>query len=341
VTVATTGDTAGPDAVAVVIPAREAAATLRATLDSVLAQDPPPIQVAIAVGPSGDSTREMAAAAASADPRITVVDVPSGRTPDALNAAIAATSAPVVARVDAHAVLPPGYLARAVEVLRATGAGNVGGRQVPTAASGFAAAVAAAMSSPLGAGGAAYRTGQTPGPVDTVYLGVFDRSALEAVGGFDPRFLRNQDAELNLRLARAGFSVWFDPQMAVAYRPRDSVRGLARQYAQYGRFRRLTARTHPGSLRPRQLAAPGLVAGLAAAMGWGLLRGRALLPVVAGGGYLAVVLVGTVASVRPVRRAPAAAVATATMHVSWGVGFLLGPPRGSGRATPVPADAHG
>ncbi len=340
-TAAATVHPTGPDAVAVVIPARDAAATLPATLDSIRSQEPAPVQIAVAVGPSRDATREVAAAAASTDARITVVDVPSGRTPDALNAAIAATSAPIVARVDAHALFPPGYLARAVEVLRATGAGNVGGRQVPTAAGGFAAAVAAAMSSPLGAGGAAYRTGQTAGPVDTVYLGVFDRSALVAVGGFDPRFARNQDAELNLRLARSGYTVWFDPQLAVAYRPRDSVSGLARQYAQYGRYRRLTARTHPGSLRLRQLAAPGLIAGLATTAGWGLARRRALLPAVAGGGYLAAVLAGTAATVRPLRRAPAAALATATMHVSWGVGFLLGPPRGSGPATPVPADTDG
>ncbi|TVR20990.1 MAG: glycosyltransferase family 2 protein [Nitriliruptor sp.] len=340
-TAAPSVDPTGPDAVAVVIPARDAAATLPATLDSIRTQEPAPVQIAVAVGPSRDATREVAAAVASTDARISVVDVPSGRTPEALNAAIAATSAPIVARVDAHAVLPPGYLARAVEVLRATGAGNVGGRQVPTAVGGFAAAVAAAMSSPLGAGGAAYRTGQTAGPVDTVYLGVFDRAALEAVGGFDPRFLRNQDAELNLRLARSGYPVWFDPQLAVAYRPRGSVLGLARQYAQYGRYRRLTARTHPGSLRLRQLASPALVAGLATTVGWGLVRRQALLPAVAGAGYLAAVLAGTAATVRPLRRVPAAALATATMHVSWGIGFLLGPPRGSGRAVRVPAATDG
>ncbi len=328
-------------AVAVVIPARDAAATLPTTLDSVLAQHPPPREVAVAVGPSVDATREVAVAAAADDPRITVVDSPSGRTPDALNAAIAATSAPIVARVDAHAVLPTGYLARAVEVLHTTGAGNVGGRQVPTAGEGFAAAVAAAMVSPLGAGGAAYRTGETAGPVDTVYLGVFRREALAAVGGFDPRFVRNQDAELNLRLTRAGYTVWFDPELAVAYRPRGTITGLARQYAQYGRYRRLTARTHPGSLRPRQLAAPALVMGLAGAAGAGVLLRRAWPVAVTGSSYVAAVLAGTVATVRPLRRVPAAAVATATMHLSWGVGFLAGPPRGSGRPTPVPADSHG
>jgi GT2 family glycosyltransferase len=104
-----------------------------------------------------------------------------------------------------------------------------------------------------------------PGPVDTVYLGVFRRQALEAVGGYDPAFVRNQDAELNLRLRRAGYQVWFDPQLAVRYRPRGSVASLARQYREYGAYRRLTARRHPRSLAPRQLAAPAVVLGLAGA----------------------------------------------------------------------------
>ena len=33
-----------------------------------------------------------------------------------------------------------------------------------------------------------------------MYLGVFDRQALEEVGGFDPTLVRNQDFELNHRL---------------------------------------------------------------------------------------------------------------------------------------------
>ncbi len=327
-----TGAAPARPAVAVVIPARDAAATLPTTLASVLAQEPSPVEIAVAVGPSTDATAEVARRAAAAEERIVVVDNPGGRTPDALNRAIAATTAPIVARVDAHAALPAGYLARAVDTLLATGAANVGGRQVPVAEEGFAAAVALAMASPLGAGGAAYRTGSVAGPADTVYLGVFRRQALEAVGGFDPRFVRNQDAELNLRLAEAGEVVWFEPALEVAYRPRGSLRGLAGQYLAYGRYRRLTARVHPGTLRARQLAPPVLVLVLSATALASAISRRSAPLVVAASGYLGAVAAGTLASVPDRRRALPTALATATMHLSWGVGFLLGPPRGPTRA---------
>ncbi len=308
--------------VAVVLPALEAAPVIGRAVASALAQP----QVARVVVAAGDTATRQAVEQID-DPRLEVVDNPSGRTPDALNLAIDRTREEVIVRLDAHAVLPTGYVPAAVRVLARTGAANVGGRQVPTADAGFARAVALAMRSPVGAGGAAYRTGREPGPVDTVYLGVFRRQALRAVGGFDPRFVRNQDAELNLRLTRAGYQVWFEPSLAVAYRPRGTVHGLAQQYLQYGRWRRLTARVHAGSLRPRQLAAPVLVVGfttlavLAVAVGAPLVL---WLPVLA---YLVLLLgAGAQASRRP-HLAVGVALALLVMHVSWGLGFLVGPPR--------------
>lgn len=308
--------------VAVVIPALQAAPVIDRAVASALAQP----QVARVVVAAGDAVTRQAAERID-DPRLEVVDNPSGRTPDALNLAIDRTSEEVVVRLDAHAVLPAGYVPAAVRALARTGAANVGGRQVPTADAGFARAVALAMRSPVGAGGAAYRTGQEPGPVDTVYLGVFRREALRAVGGFDPRFVRNQDAELNLRLTRAGYQVWFEPSLAVTYRPRGTVQGLAHQYLQYGRWRRLTARVHAGSLRPRQLAAPVLILGfttlavLAVAIGAPLVLG---LPAAA---YLVLLLVtGFQASRRP-QLVVGVALALLVMHLSWGLGFLVGPPR--------------
>jgi succinoglycan biosynthesis protein ExoA len=316
--------------VSVVIPARQAAATLPGTVAAVLGQEPPPDEVVVAVGPSGDGTEAVAAELAREHPdRVRVVASDSGRTPDALNAAIAAAGGQVVARVDAHALLPQGYLAAAVEALRRTGAGNVGGMQVPTAEDGFARCVAAAMRSPLGSGGASYRSGAHAGAVDTVYLGVFRREALEAVGGYDPRFVRNQDAELNLRLRAAGYTVWLEPALQVTYRPRGSVRALASQFVQYGRWRRATARTHPGSLQPRQLAAPVLVVGLAGAVVVSAVTATAWPALTAGGAYVALVAAGGASASPDLGAWPGTALALATMHLSWGVGFLLGPPRGA------------
>ena len=320
-----------PCTVSVIVPARAAAATVATALRSACAQQPPVDEVLVGADPGDDATR--GGVAAVADPRVRLVDVPGGRTPDALQALVEAATGEVVVRLDAHAVLPEGYVARAVATLRRTGAANVGGRQVPTADGGFAAAVAAAMTSPAGAGGAAYRTGDAEGPVDTVYLGVFRAAALAAVGGFDRRMTRNQDAELNLRLTRAGYAVWFDPVLAVAYTPRDRVAALAQHYRGYGRWRRVTARVHPGSLRPRQLAAPALVAGLAGA---GLLaaatRRPALLGVPAGAYAAGLLAAGAHARPGGVAAVGRTAVALGTMHLSWGLGFWQGPPGEARRA---------
>ena len=141
---------------------------------------------------------------------------------------IRAARAGIVARCDAHAVLSPGYLRRAVETLSRTGAANVGGRQHPVGRTFFERAVALAMTTWLGAGGARYRLGGPEGPADTVYLGVFRRDRLDAVGGVDPAMIANEDYELNWRLRERGETVWFGPALAVAYRPRGT---LARQYS--------------------------------------------------------------------------------------------------------------
>jgi len=66
---------------------------LREAAAVVLDQDyPDEIELVLALGPSSDATDKVANALAEQDSRITCVRNPSGRTPDALNAAIAAMS---------------------------------------------------------------------------------------------------------------------------------------------------------------------------------------------------------------------------------------------------------
>jgi cellulose synthase/poly-beta-1,6-N-acetylglucosamine synthase-like glycosyltransferase len=192
------------------------------------------IEVVVAVGPSQDRTREIADDLAAAHPTVTVVDNPTGLTPHGLNAAIGAAKHDYLVRADGHALLPSGYLTRVVSVLRSTGAANVGGRMAPEGRSPFGRAVARAMSSRFGIGGAAFHTGGEPGPQLTVYLGAFRRSALEAVGGYDEHFVRAQDWELNHRLRENGEVVWFLPDLAVTYRPRETWKAFATQQFRTG-----------------------------------------------------------------------------------------------------------
>lgn len=296
--------------VSVIIPAKNAAEVLPHALESIESQTYPHI-VEVVVSAADEDTARAAAG-------VRVVDNPDGSTPLGLNRAIAASNGEVIVRCDAHSQLPPDYVARAVETLQRTGAANVGGMQVPVGETPWEQAIAAAMSSPFGAGDARYRVGGEEGPVETVYLGVFRREALERIGGFDESFVRNQDYELNHRLIEAGETVWFDPELKVKYRPRGSLGALARQYFDYGRAKRAFVRRHRGSLRWRQLAAPAVTVTLVGALLVSPWIPAALLILLAYATGL--VLVGLTIQAESAIRVAAA---LATMHLSWGWGFIL------------------
>ena len=311
--------------VSVVVPAKDCAALLPACLAAVDAQTyRGPLDITVALAPSRDGTERVLSAARLVRP-LHVVDNPAGTTSAGLNAALAACSGKVVARVDAQARMPADYIEQAVAALAATGAANVGGVQRPVGETGLARVIAAALASPFGGGPAPFRRGSWEGPADTVYLGVFDRAVLDSVGGFDETLERNQDYELNWRLRRQGHIVWLDPTLVVDYLPRSGYAALARQYFGYGAWKRRMLLRHPASLRPRQLAAPALVLGLAVsavALARGLLAGAGLP-----------VLYGCAAAVAAARLKPSlpaggdrlrAAGAFAVMHLAWGSGFLVG-----------------
>ena len=307
--------------ISVVVPALDAGLVIDRCLDAVLAQSGcPAFDVWVAVGPSTDNTRARVDARAAHDSRVHRVENPSGRTPSALNAAIAASDGALVVRVDAQSQIPAGYLAAVADIAHATGAANVGGRQVPVGNDTWSSAIAAAMASWFGAGPAAFRGDGAAGPADTVYLGAFRRDALEAVGGYDDNLIRNQDYELNWRLRDAGHVVWFDPTIAVEYHPRGSLRALASQYWQYGRWKRRVLVANPRSVRLRQLFAPALIVGVvASALALAVASPLALvIPVL----YMVAVVVAALCSCGESKVRVAAAFVT--MHLAWGTGFLVG-----------------
>ncbi|WP_084129497.1 glycosyltransferase family 2 protein [Demequina sp. NBRC 110055] len=318
-------------AVSVVFPVRNEAAHLRDSVRAVLASGyRGEVEVVVAVAPSTDGTETVAAALAD-DARITMVDNPTGRTPDGLNAAIAAARHDVIVRMDGHALMPRGYIDLAIDALRSTGAGNVGGRMVPEGQQPFQRAVAVAMSSVWGLGGAGHRQGGTAGRAESVYLGSFRREALEDVGGYDPHYVRAQDWELNMRLREAGYLVWFVPQMQVPYFPRATWRDLATQFWRTGQWRREVIRRHPQSRSLRYFAAPVVTVAVAAGLALGVVGVLAGIPALAWtliipGGYALGVLgasavLASRAGSEATMRMP---LVLATMHLAWGGGFLRG-----------------
>lgn len=324
--------------VSVVIPVLDEERHLRTAVGHVLGQDyPGELEVVLALGPSKDRTDAIAAELVAEDPRVRTVRNPTGRTPAGLNAAIAAASHEIVVRVDGHGMLGEAYIATAVALLEATGADNVGGIMAAEGETPFQQAVARAMTTWLGVGGARFHTGGEAGPADTVYLGVFRRSTLERLGGYDESFARAQDWELNHRIRESGGLVWFSPELTVGYRPRSDVKALARQYFHYGRWRRVVMRRHSGTVSPRYLAAPVVVVAVGGGTLTGLLGNRAgfLLPA----GYAVSMVGGAWLTGRdlPPRALAALPAVYATMHLSWGVGFLTSPKALGPARTPLPA----
>lgn len=323
-----TSDLAGTPFVSVVIPVYNEERHIAACLDSVLAQDYPAdrYEVIVADGGSDDRTREIVGEIATRHPNVRLIDNPGRMQAAGLNRAILASRGAVIARQDGHAEWAPNHLRRSVELLEATGADNVGGLQVAVGDGPSGRAIARAMGSPFGVGGARFRYSRREQEMPTVFLGTFRRSAFERVGLFDEAYPPHEDYELNERIRATRGHIVFSPEIQTRYHVRDGLAALARQYYRYGRGKVRVARASPGVIRPYHLAAPALVASLPVMASLAVsARGRRLALAGAAGYVAACVVAGQQAGdgepfeVR--RRIPAT---FAVMHVAWGVGFWAG-----------------
>jgi GT2 family glycosyltransferase len=187
----------------------------------------------------------------------------------------------------------------------------------------FERSVARAMRSPLGVGASRFHTGGGAGESDTVYLGCFRKEALLAAGGFDERFTRAQDWELNFRLRESGGVVYFDPRLQVTYRPRSTIKALAKQYFEYGRWRRVVSRRHKGSINYRYLAPPFTVIATSLSLIAGAVLGPLFfIPALV---YSVFILGASIIIGKSMGEILCLPTILLTMHISWGLGFLTSP----------------
>ncbi|WP_449281649.1 glycosyltransferase family 2 protein [Leucobacter sp.] len=329
-------------AVSYVMPVLNEEAFLENAVRTILAQDyAGEKELVLALGPSRDRSDEIARRLAAEDPRVRLVANPERDIPAGLNRAIATSRHAVVVRVDAHSELTPDYTRRGIAALRREEAANVGGVMRAAGLGAVQRAIARGYNSPFGLGGGAYHGDGTAGPAESAYLGIFRREAVEAVRGYDPAILRGEDWELNLRLRRAGYTVWFEPALGVTYWPRASFGDLARQFFATGTWRAVLVRRY-GRANPWRFFVPGaLVLGIATSLVALVLLTAGLLPWASGWPLLLLPAVGYLLGIafavtripdqRGLRDRALTAVALVTMHLSWGAGFLRGILFGGGR----------
>ncbi len=310
--------------VSVVLPILNEERYLEHAIEAILTQRyEGKLEVILALGPSKDKTNEIAKRLHEKDSRVVLVESPSGRTAAGLNLAIKAAQFEIICRIDGHAEISDTYIHDAVAIMEETNAVNVGGIMAAVGKTSFEGAVATAMRSPLGVGGARFHVGGKAGPADTVYLGVFKKSALLKVGLYDERFTRAQDWELNYRLRKSGGIIWFDPRLVVTYRPRPTLKALAKQYFEYGRWRHAVVRTHKGTANYRYLAPPIATIIIAISLVAGFFTHPLFyIPALT---YASAVLFGSLLIGKTLAEKIALSSVLATMHISWGIGYLTSP----------------
>jgi succinoglycan biosynthesis protein ExoA len=311
--------------VTVAIPCLNEEGYIEACLDSVRRQDYPAdrIEFLVADGRSTDRTREILAGIAREDPRVRLIDNPARLQAAGMNEAIRQARGELIVRMDAHCEYALDYVRRCVEVSERTGADNVGGAQRSLARNSFQRALCAALASPLGVGGARYRSPENEGWVDTVFLGAFRRRVFETVGLYDPRAFTNEDAELNLRILEQGGRVYLSREIVVHYFPRSDMRSLARQYFRYGMGRARTLLKHGRFRSPRPALPFLMVASLLALVAVPPLRPLApwALAAYAAAASLEALRVTRAASLA---LAPRVALIFPVLHLSHGTGFAVG-----------------
>lgn len=247
--------------------------------------------------------------------------------PISMNMALAEAAGDVIVRVDGHCDIPDEYAQRCLDLLdEHPEADCVGGTVQAVGHSWVARGIAAAQSSRAGVGNAKFRTGATNDCyVDTLAFGAYRREVFDRIGLFDEELVRNQDDELNLRLTQAGGRIWFDPTLVVRYHSRASLKGLWRQYFEYGFYKVRVLQKRAAISSARQLVPVIFVAATVTSLMVGLAKrdlrwpASVLLPY----GALTIAAITDVA-----RRDPAGAcvvpAALPAMHVGYGSGFLAG-----------------
>ncbi|MBI5303630.1 MAG: glycosyltransferase family 2 protein [Chloroflexi bacterium] len=314
--------------VTVILPIRNEARYIARTLESLLTQDysQEKIEILVVDGMSGDGTRQIVTEFEQRDSRIRLLDNSQQIVPAAMNKGIRAARGTIVIRVDGHTVIAQDYVRRCVVQLATTGADNVGGPMRAESDTWIGNAIVLATSSPFGVGGARFHYAETPGWVDTVYMGAYRREVFDRIGLFDEELVRNQDDELNFRLIQAGGKIWLDPQIRSTYYSRSTLRGLWKQYFEYGFWKVRVIQKHRRPASWRHLVPATFVLALfVSTLASIFVQSPIPFPAVACPYVLASLFISlTIAAREGWRYAPILPLAFATMHVAYGVGFLAG-----------------
>jgi succinoglycan biosynthesis protein ExoA len=282
--------------------------------------------IVVADGGSTDGTPEIVSRLKERYPCLRLIDNPNRLQSAGINRAVetcAEDRHKILIRCDAHSSYPKGFIASLSETLETRQAASVVIPMDATGHNGFSRAAAWAVDTKLGSGGSAHRGGRASGFVDHGHHAAFDLDWFRRIGGYDPRFSHNEDAEYDKRLTDAGGRIWLDSDIRIKYHMRPSFGALLKQYLNYGRGRARTVRKHRMKPRLRQIIPAVNFAGMLLCL---LLA--PVLPILLVWPTLYLLALAAVSATAVGKlESPAglwAGPAIAAMHNAWAVGFLRG-----------------
>jgi succinoglycan biosynthesis protein ExoA len=211
-------------------------------------------RIAVVDGGSTDGTQAIVESMALENANIILLGNPRRLQSAAVNLAVATLGqeATFLIRIDAHAAYPADYCDVLVAEAERTGADAVVVSMFAVGKSPLQRQIAIAQNSPLGNGGSAHRNRTRGEWVEHGHHALMRIAAFERVGGYDESFSHNEDAELDHRLRKNGFSIWLTAATRIEYYPRATVLGLLKQYYRFGRGRARNLAKHGISTNARQ-----------------------------------------------------------------------------------------
>ncbi|MCK6582078.1 MAG: glycosyltransferase family 2 protein [Anaerolineales bacterium] len=318
--------------VSIIIPCYNEQATIRKLLAALRLQTYPldKMEVVISDGLSTDETLDVIGSFQKqhTDLSVRVVENKARSIPSGVNQAIRESRGEIIVRLDAHSMPIPEYVERCVAAHQSGKGNNVGGvwEIRPGAETWIAESISFAAAHPLGVGDAMYRLNAKAGAVDTVPFGSFRRELVQRIGAFDETLLANEDYEFNTRVRESGGVVWLDPSIRSVYFSRDTIGRLAAQYWRYGFWKFRMLKRYPRTLRWRQALPPAFVFVLIALIVLSLCFATArLLFVLQFSIYFLILgLAGLRLAIKTRKgfHLWGLPLAIATMHMTWGAGFL-------------------
>lgn len=297
---------------------------------SIIAQDYPSdkLEIVVVDGLSTDGSQDKVKALAREYGNIQLLENPQHRTPISLNIGVKNAAGDVVVILGAHTTIDPKFVSTNIKYMRDMDVKCTGGTQINVGLTHIQRAIGYGMGSIFGMPSAPYRFFPKARFVDTVVYAAYHKELFDHVGYFDEKLHISEDAEFNWRIRRAGYKIFYTPEIISYYYPRNNLRKLFRQFFNYGILRVNVMKKHISAIKLMHLLPPAFVATtIALAIGglflpdlWHLFFFVLALYAL----YIIVGAVITVAKAKKLQYILTLPFVFATMHMSWGTGFLVG-----------------